>query len=117
MKTRILYCFLLLFSLLMIAVCQASPKGRVIEITAKRFSYEPSEITLKKGEPVILRVRSKDVTHGFSIEEFHIKGDVHKNQNADFAITPNQTGDFVAKCSHFCGSGHGSMKLIVHVEN
>ncbi len=35
---------------------------KVIEIVAKRFQFTPSEVTLKRGEPVILRLRSEDVT-------------------------------------------------------
>src|SRR5579864_2697344 len=35
-----------------------------IEVTAKRFTYEPAEITLKKGQPVVLVLKSADVAHG-----------------------------------------------------
>ena len=43
---------------------QESP--RRVEVVAKRFEFTPSEITLKKGEPVILVLTSKDVQHGFN---------------------------------------------------
>ncbi len=36
-----------------------------IEIVAKRWEFTPSEITLKKGEPVILVLTSKDVAARF----------------------------------------------------
>jgi len=44
------------------------PAGRAesprrIEITAKRFTYNPEVITLKRGEPVVLVLHSIDVTH------------------------------------------------------
>src|SRR5580658_3805573 len=44
---------------------RASDNPKVIEITAKKFEFTPSEITLKKGEPVILRLTSSDRVHGF----------------------------------------------------
>jgi cytochrome c oxidase subunit 2 len=40
---------------------------RRIEITAKRFSYDPTDITVKKVEPVTLVVKSGDVPHGLNI--------------------------------------------------
>jgi hypothetical protein len=48
---------------------------RRVEIIAKRFTYEPDTITLKKGEPVVLVVHSIAVTHGIKIEAFNIKSD------------------------------------------
>jgi cytochrome c oxidase subunit II len=37
---------------------------RVVALTAKRFEYSPKEFTLKRGEPVTLRIQSEDVAHG-----------------------------------------------------
>ena len=45
---------------------------RVIKITAQKFSYEPNEIELKVGEPVVLELTSKDVTHGFNLPDLGI---------------------------------------------
>ena len=36
------------------------PEPRRIDITAKRFSYTPDQITLKKGEPVVLVFHTQD---------------------------------------------------------
>jgi cytochrome c oxidase subunit 2 len=115
LKIRLLFTMLFLLSIAMMAFSEGGPKARVIDIVAKRFTYVPDEITLKKGEPVILSVRSEDVTHGLSIEQFNIKGDAPKNKNSTYSFTPDRTGDFEGKCSHFCGSGHGSMKMTIHV--
>ena len=40
------------------------PQAHHIEVTAKRFSFDPGDLTLKKGEPVVLVLRSVDVAHG-----------------------------------------------------
>lgn len=90
-----------------------SPKR--IEITASRFKYEPDKITLKKGEPVILVLRSTDVTHGLKIQEMNVKTEIKKDKETEIQITPEETGHFVGKCAHFCGSGHGSMTLQIDV--
>jgi cytochrome c oxidase subunit 2 len=89
--------------------------GQRIDITAKRFRYEPNEITVKKGQPVTLVFHSQDVTHGFVSEDFHVKTDIPKHETSQVTFTPEQAGDFGGKCAHFCGEGHGGMQLTIHV--
>jgi cytochrome c oxidase subunit 2 len=86
-----------------------------IEITASKFSYSPSEITLKKGQPVVLVLRTTDVTHGLKIEALGVKSEISKGKDTEIPVTPTQVGQFVGKCAHFCGKGHGSMALQVNV--
>jgi cytochrome c oxidase subunit 2 len=93
----------------------SQPAPRRIDVTAKKFSFSPSEITLKKGEPVVLVVTSQDVTHGLKFKELNLDTEIKKDATGELAFTPTETGDFVGHCSRFCGSGHGSMTLTVHV--
>jgi len=89
---------------------------RRIEISAKKFSYSPNEITLKKDEPVVLVFHSEDGTHGFKLSEMNIKSDeIKKGKDSEVSFTPTQVGHFVGKCAHFCGKGHGSMTLQIDV--
>jgi len=89
---------------------------RRIDITAKKFSYAPDKIDLKKGEPVVLVFHAQDVTHGFEIPDLNIKvTDINKGKDREVSFTPTQAGHFVGKCSHFCGTGHGSMSLQIDV--
>jgi cytochrome c oxidase subunit 2 len=88
---------------------------RRIEITAKRFSYDPGTITLKKGETVLLVLKSADVPHGLRFRELSVEVKAPKGGTGQVQFTPNKTGDFVGHCSVFCGAGHGSMTLTLHV--
>ena len=94
---------------------RAQEAPRRIEVTAKRFAFEPSEITLKKGQPVVFVIKSTDVAHGLGFRELHLDVKVPKGGTAELPFTPDKTGDFVGHCSQFCGSGHGSMILTLHV--
>jgi len=96
---------------------EAKPKPLVqhIDITASRFSFEPHEITVKKGDPVTITVHSTDVTHGLVIKDLGVRTEVKKGQSEDVTITPDKAGTFQGKCAHFCGKGHGSMIFTVHV--
>jgi cytochrome c oxidase subunit II len=93
----------------------AQSEPRRIEVAAKRFAFEPGEITLKKGQPVVLVLKSTDVAHGLRFRELNLDVKVEKGGTAELRFTPDKTGDYVGHCSVFCGSGHGAMTLTLHV--
>ena len=92
---------------------QAAPQR--IEITAQRFVFKPGEITVKVGQPVVLVLKSLDVSHGLRIQDLGINVRVKAGETAEVTFTPTKTGDFGGHCSVFCGSGHGSMTFVLHV--
>jgi cytochrome c oxidase subunit 2 len=92
---------------------EAAPQR--IEIVAKRFSFAPGEITLKKGVPVVLVLTSADVAHGLKFKDLNLVVNVKKGQTNEVTFTPDKVGTFIGQCSVFCGSGHGSMKFTLHV--
>src|SRR5712692_12041160 len=89
---------------------------RVVTISAKRFEFTPNQITLKRGEPVTLRVSAEDRDHGFYQKDLKIDLDLTPSRVSEVTITPDNAGRFVAICDHFCGSGHGNMKMVINVE-
>jgi cytochrome c oxidase subunit II len=99
----------------MINLTRASDNPKVIEITAKKFEFTPSEITLKKGEPVILRLTSSDRVHGFMSKPLKIDTDIPSETTKDVAVTPDAAGNYTVICDHYCGTGHGNMKMKVTV--
>ena len=113
--------FNLLFLFLLIAPAFSSRPAwadngpRRIEITAKKFEFDPGEITLKKGEPVVLVLKSADVGHGLHFRDLNVDVKVRAGGTAEVSFTPQKTGDFIGHCSVFCGSGHGTMTVKLHV--
>ena len=91
------------------------PPPRRIEVVAKRFDFVPGEITLKKGEPVVLVLKSVDVAHGLRFKELGIAIKADKGHTSELTFTPDKTGDFVGHCSVFCGAGHSEMTLTLHI--
>jgi cytochrome c oxidase subunit II len=89
---------------------------RRIEITAKKFAFDPAEVTVKVGEPVVLVMHSTDVTHGLELGRLHIKAEeIKKNKKTEIKFTPQEVGHYVGLCAHFCGPGHGAMRLQIDV--
>lgn len=113
MRLSLFVSALMLMSSASMVWAQSAP--RTIEVTAKRFTFDPGEITLKKGEPVVLVLKSADVAHGLRFRELNVDVKTRAGGTAQVQFTPEKTGDFIGQCSVFCGSGHGSMKLKLHV--
>ena len=94
----------------------AEPAGPLrVEVTAKRYAFQPAEITVRKGQPVDLVLKSDDVNHGLRIRELNLDVKINKGATANVNFTPDKIGNFVGHCSVFCGSGHGHMTFTVHV--
>jgi cytochrome c oxidase subunit 2 len=95
---------------------RAEPQVRIIPITARRFEFEPREITLARGETVKLQLHTEDVRHGFFVRPLGIDEDIVPGQTTEVVLTPATPGRYTTICDHFCGSGHGSMKMVIVVE-
>ena len=104
-----------LLSLMLMTSSVKSETPRRVEVKAKRYAFEPAEITVKKGESVELRLTSADVAHGLRIRELKIDVRANKGRTATTTFTPDTPGTFVGHCSVFCGSGHGEMTFTIHV--
>jgi cytochrome c oxidase subunit 2 len=44
-----------------------------------------------------------------------IDTDIPADKSEDVAVTPDAAGDFTVICDHYCGTGHGNMKMKVTV--
>ncbi len=93
----------------------AQPKPRIIPMLAKKFTYEPSEVTLKLNEPVTFRLTSADVVMGFSVPDFKTRGTIIPGQTTEVSMTPDKVGEFTFVCDVFCGSGHEDMEGTIRV--
>jgi cytochrome c oxidase subunit II len=91
--------------------------AQVVEITAERFSFTPSEIRVKAGTRVEIRLRSEDTAHGFRIIGTDIDVELAKRgrgvKTVTFAPTP---GRYTFECSQLCGAGHEFMRGVIIAE-
>jgi cytochrome c oxidase subunit 2 len=113
-KTLVIWIILLVIGAFGATTLAAQPE-QVIKITAKRFEYNPKEITLKKGVPVTLEFTSLDRLHGFKCSALGVRADIKPGQVTKVQVNPQKVGDFEFHCDNFCGSGHGNMTGMFHV--
>ncbi|HEX7579359.1 MAG TPA: cytochrome c oxidase subunit II, partial [Thermoanaerobaculia bacterium] len=67
-------------------------------------------------EPATLRIHSEDVAHGLFSKKLKLDADILPGKTTEVTISPGEAGTFTAIRNHFCGAGHGGMKLKVVVE-
>jgi cytochrome c oxidase subunit 2 len=90
---------------------------RVIEVTAKRFTFQPSRIEVKEGERIRLVVKSADGVHGFQIKKFRVNKLVPRGgEPVTIDFVASAPGTFEILCSEECGDGHESMSGTLVVE-
>ena len=87
----------------------AQKPRRVIRIKAKRFSYTPNAIKLKKGEPITFELTTADIMMGFNLPDFGVRTDIVPGKTTRLDLTADKTGTFVFLCDVFCGDGHEGM--------
>ena len=89
---------------------------RVIEVVAKRFAFEPSEIQVTVGERVRLVLRTADGLHGVELKKFKINKEIPRgNKAVTVEFTADEAGRFPFFCSEYCGDGHDDMKGVLVV--
>jgi len=107
------------------AAGSASPQ--VIEVSAKKYEFNPSEIHVKKGAKVQLKMHTLDVTHGFKLDaspegskdkskpgltfsqpEDNLR--IEKDKDLVVEFVAQQAGTYEFKCNKVCGFGHRHMK-------
>jgi cytochrome c oxidase subunit II len=93
----------------------AQPEEQVIKMLARRFTYTPNKLSLKRGVPVILELTSADVLMGFNAPDFDVRADIIPGQTARVRLVPDKVGTFTFLCDIFCGSGHETMSGTITV--
>jgi cytochrome c oxidase subunit 2 len=96
-----------------------SASARVIDITAERFEFWPSEITATEGEALELRIRSEDTLHGFRLVGTGTSVLVPKRGKgvATARVSGLRPGRYTFECSRMCGAGHNFMRGVLIVRS
>ena len=86
---------------------------RQFEISAEQWSYFPALFKVDPGDTISFTVTSKDIMHGFSINELGVNLALMPDAGVarEVVIPPDMPeGTYTMYCSIFCGIGHPYMK-------
>lgn len=94
----------------------ASAAPAKVTITAKNFTFAPSVVTLKVGQPTQLTFVGAEGVHGLTAPDIGLTQSVTiTGTPTTVTVTPQKAGTFVAHCAIFCGIGHPKMQITFHV--
>ncbi len=94
-----------------------TPPRKVVEVTAKRFTFDPAEITVDEGTQLEIRLRSNDTTHGFRIKGTTTTVTVPEGgEVVSVKFDATTPGRYEFACSKMCGAGHRGMKGAIVVK-
>jgi cytochrome c oxidase subunit 2 len=94
-----------------------SPQAQIhVQVTMRRYEIEPHIIRVKQGENVVLDVSTKDVEHGFEVEDLGINEPIQPGKPAQIALDTSKKGEYQVDCSIICGPGHEDMTAKIVIE-
>jgi cytochrome c oxidase subunit 2 len=94
-----------------------SQDSRVIEIAAERFTFTPSEIRVKAGTRLEIRLESDDTAHGFHIVGTDVDIELPKRgRGVATVMFQPKAGRYTFECSRVCGAGHEFMRGVIIAE-
>ena len=92
------------------------PGVHEIQVTLKKYEFNPGSLRVKKGEKVRLVMVAVDHDHGFRLDQFDVNQKIPKGTTTVVEFTADKAGTFQFRCSTVCGLGHRGMKGTLVVE-
>jgi cytochrome c oxidase subunit 2 len=91
----------------------APPGSQVVNVEARQFAFILDNRTIRAGEPVEFRLRSRDVNHGFGVytedDEFVLQAQVVPDYETTVVHTFDEPGTYKILCLEYCGLNHHGM--------
>ena len=92
-----------------------NPLGLDFDDPAAQDDLVLPTMAIPVNRPIELLLRSKDVTHAFSVRELRIKQDTVPGLLIPLRFTATKTGSFEIACAELCGLGHHRMRSFIEV--
>ena len=99
-------CIVLLFPagaaalfLTVIAAQDQGPIARLFSVTARRYAFEPARIEVFQDDVVRIDLRSDDIAHSWTVDDYRIAKRVSPGQPVMFEFRADKIGTFPFYCS------------------
>jgi cytochrome c oxidase subunit II len=90
-------------------LAQEAPNRREFTIVAKGFQYAPTRLEVMQDDLVKLTVRSEDIAHSFTIDDYRISKRVPAGGSITFEFQADRPGTFAFYCALTGDPGHKMM--------
>jgi len=84
----------------------------IIALGLTKPSVEKPVIEVSKGDRVVLKLKSSDVVHGFSLKDFGVfaTGGIQPGKTVLVSFIADKAGSFTFSCNAICGENHENMQ-------
>ena len=84
----------------------------IISLSQKNGPIERPVIEVSKGDLVVLKLKSSDVVHGFSLKDFgvFVTDGIQPGKVTLVSFTADKVGTFTFSCNAICGDNHENMQ-------
>ena len=78
-------------------------------VLAQTWQFMPREMTVPVGSTVTFYVTSRDIQHGFKLQNTNINMQIVPGQVSKLTHTFDEVGEYPYICTEYCGLGHAAM--------
>jgi heme/copper-type cytochrome/quinol oxidase subunit 2 len=84
----------------------------VLSLWREKGTVEKPVLEVSKGDLVVLRLRSSDVVHGFSLKDFgvFVTDGIQPGKTVTVSFRADKVGSFTFSCNAICGENHQNMQ-------
>lgn len=94
-------------------------QGQTILVAAsmpEAGGWKPGDIQALAGQPLHLRLTSRDVTHGFAVGKMNLPAvDIEPGEVSEVTLTFDEPGKYTYYCTRWCGPNHWRMRGTIEV--
>jgi cytochrome c oxidase subunit 2 len=89
-----------------------------VSLWLEKGKIERPVLEVSKGDLVVLRLRSSDVVHGFSLKDFgvFVSDGIQPGKTVIVSFRADKVGSFTFSCNAICGDNHQNMQGTLVVE-
>lgn len=91
------------------------PTEAQVTLVAQAWNFIPSEIVLPVGAVATFYMTSRDVLHGFQVEDTNINVELIPGEISTFTYTFDKPGVYRTTCNEYCGFSHQNMMGTIRV--
>jgi cytochrome c oxidase subunit 2 len=86
-----------------------------VTLVAQAFAFDPETIVLPVGAKAHFYMTSRDVIHGYGVENTYINIEIIPGEIATFEYTFDRAGRYRVSCNEYCGISHQNMLGAIEV--
>ncbi len=75
------------------------PGRRAFAITARKFTFDPEVLDVRRNDIVSLTITSADITHSFTVDAYRIQKRIPAGGSVTFEFRADEVGRFPFYCS------------------